>query len=231
MKVAFCYSGMFRNFHSKIDNHLQKLASKYDSDFYLSFWNMNGIGNFRRKIISSNTDIIDSDIKHIVEKKLKPIFIEYEDFNYMESLFNNVIEKEKFQTIQAPFPLNIMSMYYKIHKCMEKVLASHKTYDLIVRIRPDLEFNSNVDLDRVPTNHLAYNELNSWNGSYNDQIFYGDTSTMTVVCNLYHDLPKLWNKLGINAAPEALLFDYLNNYNIKGIAKKIYTSFDVNKYD
>jgi hypothetical protein len=58
MKIAVCYSGMFRNFTETVENHIKHLYSKYDCDVYFSFWDVYGDGGFNSHYIKEKLVIL-----------------------------------------------------------------------------------------------------------------------------------------------------------------------------
>ena len=77
MKIAVCYSGMFRNFQNSVDNHIEHLISKYDCDIYLSFWDTHGFNVVTTKFDSIPNDNIDIESKNEILKKLNPENFEF----------------------------------------------------------------------------------------------------------------------------------------------------------
>ena len=150
MRVAVCYSGMFRNFNETIENHKEHLFSKYDCDVYFSFWDVYGDGGFTSKYSTSkrktwdfktnqfietevsNDKILQSDIDDVLTR-LNPVKYEFEEFSNFEPLFNakselmNLVYKEKHDWL--PHLPNIMSMYYKVYRCNYLVKYSGREYD------------------------------------------------------------------------------------------------------
>lgn len=209
MKIAFCYSGMFRDFTKNIDNHIENLFSGHDVDIYMSFWDIQGLGNFRNPVEGVDSETITDEEKDTVIQKLNPKFVDYEHFLPMEKYFKKVeIQKEQVRDF-PPYIRNIMSMYYKIQKCGVEVEKSGIEYDLVVRLRTDLWFNQKVDFTNIKKGVFYYNVFKdmSWGGDcYDDKFFYGDLQVMNRVKNIYSDLDNLWSKTNYFAAPEHLLY-------------------------
>lgn len=212
MKVAFCYSGMFRDFDKNIENHISNLTSKYDSDFYLSFWDMQGKGDYKNRL-DSDSNTIDKQTKNLIEERLKPKFLEFQNFQpYSESF--DIIEKKLKPDFNPPFIKNILSMYYKIKRCSDMVLQSEIKYDVIVRLRPDMYFNSSMMLVKPEENTLYVNNNGNWGEAYNDQFYYGNQKTMEIVGNLYNNLYNIWETTNIYQSPEGILWTFLNQKKI-----------------
>lgn len=212
MKVAFCYSGMFRNFDKNLENHISNLTSKYDSDFYLSFWDMQGIGDFKNRL-DSDPNIIDDEIKSYIENKLKPNFIEFQNFEPISQSFDNIERKIK-PDLNPPFIKNILSMYYKIKRCSDMVSKSGIDYDIVVRLRPDIYFNSSMRLENPKENSLYANNDGNWGDAYNDQFYYGNQKTMEIVGDLYSNLYHIWETTNVYQSPEGILWTFLQQKEI-----------------
>jgi len=234
MKVAVCYSGMFRNFNETVDNHIQHLYSKYDCDVYFSFWDVYGDGGFNSKYTSNkrktwdfeksefyetkvhDDKILQLDIDNII-KKINPVRYEFEEFSKFEHLFEskdelmNQIYGEKIDWL--PHLTNIMSMYYKIYRCNN--LISSGNYDCVLRMRSDLMFHEfGLDLFKPKSNTININEWGSSQQSYQDMIIYGDQIGMNKLSKLYFNLERVWNEIGRGNSNEHVLYHYLNTIDV-----------------
>jgi hypothetical protein len=214
---------MFRNFDKNLENHISNLTSKYDSDFYLSFWDMQGIGNFRNRLDYGN-DTINNEIKSQIEKNLKPKFLEFQNFQPFNEDFD-IIEKKLKPDFNPPFMKNVLSMYYKIKRCSDMVSKSGIDYDIVVRLRPDIYFNSSMRLENPKENSLYVNNDGNWGDAYNDQFFYGDQKTMKIVSNVYDNLYKIWETTGIHQSPEGILWTFLKQKEIN--VSKVVMDYDL----
>ena len=213
MKIAICYSGMFRNFQNNVDNHIEHLISKYDCDIYLSFWDSYGFGSFQDKLISKHIDIIPEQVKGEILNKLHPKNFEFESYDEMDIFFES--EGNKYgDSEHPPFCKNILSMYYKINRCGEMVKDSGINYDLILRLRGDILFTEDLIL-QLPKENIVYSPIQgSWPQSMNDQLIYGNEKVMSIYHDLYDKLPEIWLSWSTDVAPEAILFRHMENNNI-----------------
>ena len=213
MKIAVCYSGMFRNFQNNVDNHIEHLISKYDCDIYLSFWDAHGFNIVTTKFDSIPNDGVDTESKNKILKKLNPKNFEFELYPELENFFES--EGKKYRDSEhPPFCKNILSMYYKINRCGEMVNDSNVDYDLILRLRSDILFSEDLIL-QLPKENTIYSPIkSSWDQSMNDQIIYGNKEVMGIYHNLYNKLPEIWMGWVSHATPEALLFHHMKKNNI-----------------
>lgn len=224
MKIAICYSGMFRNFEKNVDNNIKYLISKYNSDVYLSFWDIYGFNTFRTKFDIKNNDKILEDVKKVVLKKTKPKNFEFESYSKLDDFFER--EGNKYRNVEhsIPYCKNMLSMWYKIEKCGKMVKDSGVNYDLIIRLRGDISFTTDFILQE-PKENTIYSPLQGlWTDSMNDQIAYGNKNVMDIYHNMYNNLPNIWLNLETRLAPESYLYWYMQNNNI------IMESFDLH-YD
>ena len=213
MKMAICYSGMFRNFQNNIDNHIEHLISKYDCDVYLSFWDTHGFNTVSTKFDSIPNDNIDIESKNKILKKLNPKNFEFESYSQLENFFE--LESKKYSDSEyPPFCKNILSMYYKINRCGKMVKYSNVDYDLILKLRSDILFAEDLILQSPKENTIYSPIKSSWPQSMNDQLIYGNKEVMTIYHDLYNKLPEIWTSWVSHAAPEALLFHHMENNNI-----------------
>lgn len=224
MKIAVCYSGMFRNFQNNVDNNIKHLISKYNSDVYLSFWDIYGFDTFRTKFDIKNNDEILEDVKEDVLNKLNPKNFEFELYSKLNDFFEEEGNKYKHSTNPPPYCKNVLSMWYKVEKCGKMVEDSGINYDVIIRLRSDISFNSDLILQQ-PKENTIYSPLQgSWNSSMNDQIAYGNKEVMYIYHDMYNKLDNIWLNWSTNVAPESILYRHMENNNI------IMESFDLH-YD
>jgi len=219
MKVAVCYSGMFRNFTKTVDNHLEYLINEYKCDTFISLWDVYGNGGVFHKYGYSDTDLITDEDKNLIESKLKPKKMFYEEFNKIEPFFEeqsellrpNYKELGDFQ----PYPKNIMSMYYKIKSCGGLLKGVRKKYDVVIKMRTDVMFKSKIILNNPEENTVYTSVVGHWNNeTVVDTIYYGDRKTMSNIFLCYDDLFKLWGNISSINAPEHLFYNLLLRKNI-----------------
>jgi hypothetical protein len=214
MKIAICYSGMFRNFQNNVDSHIKHLISKYDCDIYLSFWDVYGFGSFRDKLNIKHDDIIPEHVKGEILNKLHPKNFEFESYDEMDIFFE--FEGNKYRDTKEPPPYckNILSMYYKIKRCGKMVEDSGINYDLILRLRGDILFTEDLILQSPKENTIYSPLIFSWTQSMNDQLIYGNKKVMGIYHGLYDKLPEIWLSWSTHVSPESLLYRHMENNNI-----------------
>lgn len=253
MRVAVCYSGMFRNFNETIENHKEHLLSKYDCDVYFSFWDVYGDGGFTSRYSTQkrktwdfktstfietevvNDKISQSDIDDVIER-LNPIKYEFEEFSNFENLFNSkselmdLVYREKHDWL--PHLPNIMSMYYKVYRCNYLLKYSGREYDCVVRMRSDLMFHDfGLDLVKPQHNTININSWGSFRNSYQDMLIHGDPVGMGKLSRLYFNLEKIWHEEGRKSGNEHVLYHYLNSIDVNINTDASIEFFKVNRGD
>lgn len=237
MKVAVCYSGMFRNFTEVIDNHIKHLISKYDCDVFMSFWDVYGIGGFTSEYTTdkrttwdfkSENEIISKvhpdkisqkDIDYVLNK-LNPKEYEFEDFSSFQPHFKswetlmNMVYKEDHTWL--PRLMNVMSMYYKIHRSGYLAEDYSTKYDCVIRLRSDMEFpeSQEVKLIEPGENTICINSWGKFHESYMDTLVYGDQKGMSVYHDMFFSLSRIWKEVGRKSGNENLLYHYLNKSDV-----------------
>lgn len=172
--------------------------------------------------ISSADDVVtEAEINALYA----PIATRVEPF--VPRYFDQLLQIERLKRL---FPdttgLNAAPMFYKIHSC-DQLRRTHEQrqgfiYDVVVRMRPDLEFFSDVIFS---TDNIRNRLWTLWNPYYeilgventnsNDMMFVGDSDTMTYAANLWNDLPVYWDpdrepeRSFSDRGPERILNDHL----------------------
>lgn len=91
-------------------------------------------------------------------------------------------------------------LFYKIWKCnelkKEAEAAGKFTYDLVIRLRPDLSIGEPISPDHLKNLNRLYFRYRILDPTYQiaDQYFYGSSRVMDLVCDTYKDIPALWEE-------------------------------------
>ena len=122
--------------------------------------------------------------------------------------------------VQKDFTSNIgnnLLMYYGINRAISMV---DETYDIIVRLRPDMYLNSKLDLDTILSN-IGVNQYDiqipspQYNfGGYNDQIAIGNYKSMKLYGDFVNQIQNISNENQYWHS-ETLLKKYLDKLNIR----------------
>jgi hypothetical protein len=216
MKIAVCYSGMFRNFPSLIDNHKQYLLSQYDCDVYMHFWDVYGYWygfnpqdnndiaprNYKQRIIN------EAD-RQLAIDALRPVKYVFESYASIEDQFKIKTANSNKPPTDPPNLTNLVSMLYKISQC-GKLIDSPSQYDIVLRIRPDLEFTDYMRFSKPQPNAIYANLYysNWYREMLSDTFLYGTPSSMECLYTMY-DKFEIINRGNWYLAPEILFW-----YNI-----------------
>lgn len=209
MKIALFISGYLRGIHENIENIKNNIIQNNDCDIYFHITN------------NENTD-------KYLNKKITVDYIQ-QIFNPKILIITSNLHFSDDNTIN-----NILNQNYKFYLLNEerkKVCQIENIhYDLIIKIRPDLNINNklNYDIDlnyiyiprdsKIDKNKLKNNDDNF----ICDILAYGGCEKMNDYFNFYLHLNELMKQHGnVN---ETLLYHYLNVNNIK------YILIDINYY-
>lgn len=236
MKVAFCYSGMIRDFINNIDNHKQYLLSHYDSDVYLHLWDVYGdyvgfnISNNNGLVVSFlndtpidyNTNYISEQDKNIIINELKPVKYCFESYLNMAPIFEERALKVIKDPSLPPNMNNMISMAYKIKQCGEMV--NEGQYDLVVKLRPDIGFYDHINLSNPTPNTIFGNEYFCWqDDNVSDVFLYGNYESMKCLNTLYYEIENIFEKMGqAYCTPETSMYKHITNNGNSIIKQPIY---------
>ena len=233
MRVAFCYSGMVRDFIDNIDNHKQYLLSRYNSDIYLHLWDVYGDyigfsklkdGNYISNTapVDYNTNYINEQDKDIIINTLKPVKYCFESYSAMSPVFKKrALSVDRDHSI-PPNLNNMISMAYKIKQCGEMI--NEKQYDLVVKLRPDINFYDYINLNNPVPNTIFGNQYHSWQPDNVSDIFlYGDPDSMMCLNTLYYEIENIMENVQTwYYSPESVMYRHIINNNNKVIKHPIY---------
>ena len=225
LKIAVCYSGMFRNFVQTAKNHKAMIYNFYNCDIYASLWDVYGEGRVSTRYDFIQTDKITSDDKEKIHEILSFKNIEFVEYEWFEKTFiqNNKHKEHLNNSTTLPHPKNVLSMFYKIKRAGEMVDVINTKYDLIIRMRTDILFDEPLLLAQPFASDHLYTPLNcAWNMEnwVGDTFFYGDVDTMRKVHSLFDTLQNSWNRNHTCFSPEFILANYLQTNNIQPVKLK-----------
>jgi hypothetical protein len=241
MRVAFCYSGMFRDFIDNVDNHKQHLLSHYNSDVYLHLWDVYGSyvgfnklsdGNYapNNTPLDYSENYISERHKNTIINKLKPIKYQFESYSSMAPIFKKrALAVDRDHSI-PPSLNNMISMAYKIKQCGE-MIDDLSQYDLVVKLRPDISFNDNISLNNSVPNTIFGNEYHSWQPDNVSDIFlYGDPYSMKCLNTLYYEIENIMESVNTwYYAPESLMYKHITNSGVNVVKHPI--NFKITRND
>lgn len=189
MKIAICLSGHMRHFR-RTEHFWRSLLNL--ADVYISTWD-NSNTNSHERINHAELDAF-----------YHPKALVVDSFSDMHARFTvELAEPLKWAASvgQDLRIINYCSMFYKMWHCQSLL---QETYDIVVRSRcdvtlptaaapaPDLFPNTVLTILR-PT-ETNYGGCSSPARYVNDVFLMADQPTMDRVCNVYHNLPRLYEQ-------------------------------------
>jgi hypothetical protein len=196
-KVAVLLSGQLRN------NYINCLWSQI----------INIIYPLNADVFFCFDDNVDDEEKRKIIKFLKPKKYTWSSSKNYKNIF---IDK------------NIVLMYEKIYLCnklKKEYEKQHSTYDIIIRLRPDLIIKEKIPLNiikNIETNTIYYPSINKYDiftsNSFigmTDQIALGDSPSMDIYSDIYNFIYSNLSKIPHCPASETILTSYLKMKNLK----------------
>lgn len=152
--------GNLRSIEYLFDYH-NKFKKLNNSDLVISTWKENNH---------------DTYFYEKIKNKIKPLYFEIENFNFnlTTDIFGNL---NKFDLMFGKSALSTRAQIYKFIKMIEITknleVSQNKKYNLLFKSRPDLFFNSKINLN-VSDNILYFeNTIGNWSKDRSDRFFYG----------------------------------------------------------
>jgi uridine kinase len=218
MKIAVLIAGYFRNYNNCINYVYDEIVKKYDTvDIYLH------ITNSENKEDKYFNQIKESDIKLIVDK-LKPISVVIED----NQTFSNDIKTNNL--------LNYWYKFYRLNALKKLNEKQSSKYDVVVKIRPDLDIKTKNLLSNINDNviHIPIDSkidksklINDTDNYICDAISYGDSKIMDEYFNIFNNINEYIIKYG--NISETLLYKHLLEQNIPYILVDVDYDFILSK--
>lgn len=229
-KIAVCLSGHMRLFeecHSWFIRNVVNYNPEFEFDYFIHTWNNRDKNN--EQFISEN-DLSIYEPTHVVIEQQKHLWDMHKYLSLPEVHIHSATDGS-----------HVLFMFYKMYKCHQLIYLSNKKYDLVMRTRPDVNFDDPFDLkrfldkdaiflscsgsrkpvgDKVTQTKVLWNcedepsrEEIRW-GAYNDQWAIGSPSLLDTYASAYQNIDKLCEKYGI-FQPEAILFQHLHERKCK----------------
>jgi hypothetical protein len=213
MKIALCLSGHLRSYEQTWRALKTFILDPLSPDVFIHTWDTVG-QSFH--IDNHTTKQKTHQVLHKIQDIYKPKNI------IIEPLIRLNGEKYRKYLIDDRCPNGVVNMFYKIHKtcllCEDFSKSFDTTYDVIIRARPDLLFQTYIndqDLERAANDaSLLFVPKNGHYGGINDQFAFGSSQAMNIYCNCYTNLDKIVTTTPL--VPELVLKQQLiNKVNIQ----------------
>jgi uridine kinase len=199
MRVALLISGYLRSFEHNLENIKNKIINIFNSvDVYLHITE-NELTEDRYLNINQQKTI------EKIKKILNPTSTIVEsNIAFSKNSKKNIIYNQWIK-------------YYKLNKLKKIHEEIYGEYDLVIKIRPDLHFVSDIDFSKknnlisVPKDSkIDRNKLlNPIDNFITDTFAFGDSKSMDLYFDIFKNLDELTKEHGFT--PETILFEYLKN--------------------
>lgn len=186
--IAICISGHMRTYKQAFQNQKDNIFNNLNCDIFLSTWQ------------DSTTN-----------------WQEVMEWYQPTGLF---IEKQI--DFHDPYPIkhknasnkHIISMYYKINQCINLAKNSGKTYDYIIRIRPDTVLNKKLTMDDLfKSNGKLFVTKTGDNVWIDDTFAYSTANVLYKYGETYNNLDSFYHRIH-SLHPECMLKLNCDKYKI-----------------
>ena len=195
MKVALLLTGHMRCWDQVFPNTKQHIIDKYNPDIFIdtgdseAYWDPHSAKGITEG--GPKLDIAG------IEEAYKPVVMNVDSYEQFEDNF--VTRAKQFETFYH-VPKNQISMWFKVGRGMlsveEHMMLTGKTYDLVIRMRPDLVFNESLpEFDSNKFYTLGYR--NHMGQGTSDMVQVGNFFTMSLFCKVSYHLPQLYKETGL----------------------------------
>lgn len=195
MKVALILTGHMRCWDQVFPNTKQHIIDKYNPDIFIDTWDSEAYWDpHSAKGITEGGPKLDVAG---IEEAYKPVVMNVDSYEQFEDNF--VTRAKQFETFYH-VPKNQISMWFKVGRGMlsveEHMMLTGKTYDLVIRMRPDLVFNESLpEFDSNKFYTLGYR--NHMGQGTSDMVQVGNFFTMSLFCKVLYHLPQLYKETGL----------------------------------
>lgn len=192
-------SGEMRFFnHPLVVEGYKKFIEKYNPDVFISTWDHVGLSMNHGYIDPFEKKQVSDGLEAAVQQTYlgcKSIEIE----NYNDWINNTSVDINRV-LIDAKYDTRTINSYpqlYKIYRANQLKLQQEELngyqYDVVVRLRPDSLFISDLQVEHTAPNTVYNINLkgNFYPNRIYDILFYGDSSTMDIVSKAYVEYLQL----------------------------------------
>lgn len=224
MKTALCLSGHLRSFRHTVKSLKKNVIDPLNCDVFIHTWDVIGAPpngkspadiNFR----TLRTVELLSEIYELYDPKLMQIESEEKIQEIIKQTNNINILPQDRQYIMNHVGYHV-SMFYSISVSnslrKEYEQENNQSYDLVIRCRPDLYFNTELNLNLFPNKNTIYiPEIGTYvEGGVNDQIAISTPNIMDSYTNIYPLITEYYRNRVCCPRPELLLKYHLDKNKI-----------------
>ena len=195
MKVALLLTGHMRCWDQVFPNTKQHIIDKYNPDIFIDTWDSEAYWDpHSEKGITEGGPKLDV---HNIQRLYNPVNMNVEKYEEYEDNF--ATRAKEFETFYH-VPKNQISMWYKVGRGMlaveQHMMLTGKTYDVIIRMRPDLVFNEPLP-EFDPNKFYTLGYRNHMGQGTSDMVQVGNFFTMSLFCKVLYHLPNLYRETGL----------------------------------
>jgi hypothetical protein len=195
MKVALLLTGHMRCWNQVFPNTKQHIIEKYNPDVFIDTWDSEAYWD-PHSVRGITEDGPKLDVSAI-ENAYKPVCMNVDNYAEYE---DNFVNRAKQFTNFYHVPKNQISMWFKVGRGMlsveEHMMLTGTTYDVIIRMRPDLVFNEPLP-EFDPNKFYTLGYKNHMGQGTSDMIQVGNFFTMSLFCKVIYHLPQLYKETGL----------------------------------
>lgn len=210
MKVAFTFSGLIRDINKTYPT-FKRIIEEYNADVFFSTWDIED---------PENGDTIQN-----FKDKYNPLICEVENYNAWKASYWPLIEPH-FQVPRFLRPAeydkannpSTFGMWYKIQKANNLTKLIDKEYDIVVKLRTDIELSSNFTLIQNDCLNIPHGScvILDWDNCWgpHDFMYFGSPKSMDYATGLFYFISKYHQEGNYLYPPENLLRHHLSQRDI-----------------
>lgn len=217
MNIALCYSGQLRNFKACFETHKRYIIDSNPKDrffIFAHFWHDNNLQGIKyRGQIQDDKEKDFWNINNVFDfVAIGPdSFLCQTPINFESSL----VPDPRF-----PHPMqNTLSMFFSIYKAnqLQKEFSRERgfNFDISIRMRTDLFFTRNLELDKFDKNKVhIHDQVCHMPYGVNDIFAFGASEEMNEYSSVFGNIYNMANE-GCAVNPECFLGYHLNSSGCK----------------
>jgi len=195
MNVAIVLTGHMRCWKQVYPNFKQRLVERYDPDIFIETWEDEAYWDphSQHGIVKDAPKVNFDDLRNTY----RPIAMRFDSYEKYQTSFE---ERAKQYSNFYHVPKNIISMLFKLGRGIlmleDYMFLTGKTYDLVIRMRPDLVFNEPLP-EFDPNKFYTLGYRNHMGQGTSDMIQVGNFFTISLFSKLLHHLPQIYRETGL----------------------------------
>ena len=217
-RIALCFSGHMRDFEAKVSNVNHNFRG-LEADRFVCTWN-------RRELEGPQVD------KPSVIEAYDPVALHVVDDDVALRHIEKYRRIKVYRSYEAKFWKGrcgdaSYNMFYLMRKCNDMKRMREKEYgfkyDLVFRMRPDVELFDLDDLD-ISEDAISFPK-NSYHEGMTDAVFYGSSEAMDKACMCYDLMDMYLFEMKVKWVNEFMLDFHLKKEGLKKVVGGYYFRF------